>query len=164
MFDIDYLMSIVNNKRKLDIKKLFSSKTKLFVGLHNLKRDSIEYPEIHNFSTDGYSQILKAAMSPAYFRPGAVKINDIRYKDLPYRNSTHKNHFQQAAKNGATDILVIFNYHRQQGKVFSGEVPENVFCIAPKAEWHLSRFETRPQKLRQQYELMKNYTRSIFLL
>src|SRR3989344_7090399 len=65
MFDIDFLMSIVNNKRKLDIKKLFSSKTKLFVGLHNLKRDSIEYPEIHNFSIDGYSQILKAAMSPA---------------------------------------------------------------------------------------------------
>lgn len=163
MFDSEYLVDFLTEKI-LNVEQLFASSTKLYVGLHNLDSNKIEYPEIRDFDINDYPGLLEASFSAAYFRPGTVRINGIRYKDLPYRNSTHRNHFKQAFESGATDILVIFNYHRQQGKVFSDGVPENVFCIAPRADWHLSRFETTPARLREQYEIMKNYARSIFLI
>lgn len=160
MFDSQYLLDIFGTKGKLDTARLYSNKTKLYTGLYNLNRRKAEYLEIHDLPND-YFRLLEASVAAYFFRPGSVEINGMRYKDLPYRNHYHQNHFAQATKNEVTDVLVVFNYLRQRGKVFPGSTPENVFDISPRSQWHLSRFDTRPEKLKEQYQLMKDYAKQI---
>lgn len=161
MFDADYLVSLFRNKRPLNHQGLIETKTDLFLAANNLDKNEIEYLEIHDFSLDDYFKLLQISTSPDYFTPGAIKLNNSRYKDVPFRNHVHQAHFQKAIDSGASDILLIFNYARQHRRAVSEPLPPNAFCVVPKPEWNLSRFETQAEKLKEQYSLMKDYMEEI---
>ncbi|MBI4049288.1 MAG: hypothetical protein HY395_00520 [Candidatus Doudnabacteria bacterium] len=161
VFDTDYLLQVFRDKFPVDLSLLRQSNTRLFLAAHNLSSKKIEYLNLRDYLDKDHYKLLEISATPDYFSPGTISLNGSQYKDVPFRNFTHKNHFAQAGNSAATDILVVFNYARQRKKVFSEATPDNTFVLAPDPKWHLSRFETRIEKLKEQHRLMKDYARQI---
>ncbi len=148
LVNIDHMIDVMRNKKKLDVDKIHASRTKLYAGLYDADKQQPEYLEIHDTKSHQYFDLIKAATSIHYLNPGTVTIDKKRYMDLPFHNDKyHAHHVQQAINSGATDILVVYNYH---GQIKHGHpLPDNVYEITPPEEWRLSRFETRPSHLKE---------------
>lgn len=160
MIDIKYMISIVKRVKVLDIDKLFKSKTKLFVGLYNLKKKTPDYIDAIKAGKKNYYKLLSAATSIPYFSPGHITLNRTKYKDYPYFDDHYIDLIFKAMDDGATDILVIYNYYNQIH--LNAKFPKHVLEIVPDKNWKLSQLETDQAKLRAACQQMGDYIKSIF--
>lgn len=160
ILDTDYLIDLMKNKKKLDVKKMLNNPTKLYAGLFDPKKNQVEYLEIHDYAEEEYFDLLRASISVPYLCPGDAHVRGVLYEDMPFKQTYHLNHLQKAMDSGATDILVFYNYYDQ--RKFEGKLPSHVYEIRPPVEWQLSRFETRPEILKNAALQMGKYTKQIF--
>jgi predicted patatin/cPLA2 family phospholipase len=158
--DIDYIIDVVRNKKKLNLENIWNAKTKFFVRLQNLQTKQPEYLEIHSYKPEQYFDIFKAAVSIPYLQPGAIKISGVAYKDGDFTDRDSVQHLDYVLKTDATDIVVIYNRfeHRQNNLPPHDRILE----ICPEPEWPLSRFETRPERLKFAWVQMGNLVKQTF--
>lgn len=163
--NIAYLISVMKTTKKLDINKVHANKTKLFIKLLNGKTKTLEHVEIHSFPKKEYLNLMYAATAVQYLHPGFVKVRNELYKDPPaFNNGVAQSHMKGAFSSGATDIVIIYNnvsqYKGAHGIVFPTDI--NILEIIPKAEWKLSRFETRSNVLKEAAYMMGAMTKELF--
>jgi hypothetical protein len=156
--DIDFLITVMRERKYLDVDKIFASNTRLYVELLNIQKRKAEYIEVHGQPHMPYLEVMRAATSVPFLHPGKVKIHGIRYMETPLRKPSF--HIEQAIADGCTDVLVVTNYPKQLPNNFEGS--DNVFSIQPDASWKLSRLERRPVPLRQACVQMGTLVNHVF--
>jgi predicted patatin/cPLA2 family phospholipase len=160
IMNIDYAIDIIKSVRPLSVSNLFANPTKLYVGLFDPEIDHTEYLEIHNFDELDYFELLKASVSVPYLCPGEVRVRGKLYEDMPFKKYYHLHHVENALASGATDVLVIYNYHDQ--RKFKKKLPKHVYEIRPDRSWELSRFETNETPLKEAARQMGAYVKKLF--
>ena len=151
--DMDYVLRIVRTVKKLNVPKILSQKTRLWVRLYDLGSRKHKFLEVHRVNLDGYFSLLKAAISVAYLVPGAITIGSRKYKDSDFRPADHIKFLREVLSRPGTDFLVVYNDFSQYEYVHSRmknfqRNGKTILEIYPKQEWKLSRFETDPAKLK----------------
>ncbi|MCR4279741.1 MAG: hypothetical protein NUV78_03330 [Candidatus Zambryskibacteria bacterium] len=146
--DIEKLMSVMKSDKKLDLETLFNSHSNLYAALWDIKGKRIEYIELKKFSRDQFQKLLQASMSIPFFYPGSVEIDGRKYKDALLLWGAQKDIYYKHAiyplSQGATDVLVVNNYHDQ---LKTHGLPNNIYVINPPAGLKISKFETDKDKL-----------------
>lgn len=158
--DIDQVIHAMKDIKRIDIEKIWESKTKLFIRLLNSKNHKMEYLEIHSFSPDIYFTLLRAAIYIQYIVPGSVKINGMPYMDTPPTPKNSIEHDRHALQSDATDILIIYNHQNQPKKEI--QESDRICIITPDPVWNLSRFETRTDILKEAAIQMGTLVKKIF--
>lgn len=158
--DIDHVIGAMKEIKPLNIGKIYQSKTKLYVGLFNAKKKSPDMVETHKLKPKLYFKLMKAALSIPYLNPGAVTVGYKKYKDYPFDDIDYINVILRAIDEGATDLLVIYNYYSQIS--LQKKFPKHVLEISPRKNWELSHFETNPAKLIKACKQMGNYIKRVF--
>jgi predicted patatin/cPLA2 family phospholipase len=105
LIDMDYLMEIEKNKRKLDIKKISKSKINFYIRVFNIKKMQEEY-------LSGKTDILKklnasAAIIPFY--PKYVNINGKSYADGQVLSRIIDSSLDKVLSKTNKKIIFIFN-------------------------------------------------------
>ena len=157
--NVEYLMSVFKESKRIRVEKILEGKTKVFVQLRNVDTGKIEYLEIHNFSVQGFFKLLEASISIPYLHPGSVKINGGRYMDAVGFLKDSSRHVRRAIDSGATDILVIYNRADQRTHDFDGE---SIFEIVPPTGWKMSRFEKNSEVLKNEAQKMGELVKESF--
>ncbi|MEK7631834.1 MAG: hypothetical protein AAB445_03135 [Patescibacteria group bacterium] len=143
--DIDFLITVMQERKHLPIEKILKSQTKLFVTLQNVQKHKAEFLEVHREPHEQYLELMRAATSIPYLHPGAVRIHGVPYMDIPMRQPVQ--HLEQAVADGCTDVLVIKNYREQLPQKIHES--DQVYVVQPDASWKLSRLEHQPTRLKQ---------------
>lgn len=155
--DIDYLMHVMKYVKRLRYDSIFDQKTKLFVGLKNIRTKHIEFIDIATVPKIHYLKLIEASVSLPYLHPGSVTINGSQYEDVGNANINIE---KVALSTNPSDVLVIYNLDEQK-KDF--QYPsEKVFEIMPQKEWQLNRFERDPDKLKASAQYVGRYVRTLF--
>jgi hypothetical protein len=119
--------------------------------LINAKRRAPEYLEIHDFNSEGYFDLVRAAASLPFVGHGEMILHGIPYHDILH-NSNLPEIMRHVLATDATDILVLYNYPWQKKfvdrKVNITKEGTRVMEICLERE-PMSRFETRSGKLRR---------------
>ncbi len=108
--DINYLFSIIKNKKILDIKKLKKQKIPLYVKLLNLDTGKIKYLDAREGNT---LKILKAAVSIIPYWFFSEKIDRHQYADGNIKEIIGLNYLLKKYPNHK--IVVVLNFIREKG-------------------------------------------------
>ncbi len=111
--DMNYLLRLMKKDYRLDINKIFSSSTDLFVRFRNIEKSKLEYFRVQDFSYEEFWKITAAAISLPFFSPGHVDFNGGKYMDTILFNDNLLMHLEKAVNSDATDILVLYNHQGQ---------------------------------------------------
>jgi len=146
LVDVGYVVRVIKEVKKLDVKTLLTSKTKLFAKLLNVKTKKHEYINIEDFDEQTYFSILKAATSIPYLNPGSVKIGDNYYMDSDLSHKELVEHLNYVLNSNATDILVVYSHYGQFKTIRKAGIQgsEKFYEIIPDKNEKLSRFCTDP--------------------
>lgn len=161
MVDTDFIIDVIMNKKKLDIDKIFETKTKLYTAMYNVGKKKVEYVDVLRSGPKKYLEFMRAAVSIPYLHPGSVKIGKRKYKDYPVATTKLLQDFvNYVVESDATDIFVIYNNAGQVKipAVFSDRVYE---VVVPR-DRPLSHFETNRDKLKEEWYWMYDHVRSLF--
>jgi len=108
-FNIDYLMNVVKNKKKLDVRSVLENPSKLIIAATDIKSGQPEYFSDFN-KIDLFEAIRASCALPMYYdKP--VTINGKQYLDggiltpLPIR---------KAIEDGCTDIIVLMTSSKKR--------------------------------------------------
>lgn len=164
--DVDYVLKVMKDIKKLPYDKLSNNPTKLYARLFNLISRSTEYKLINGLPAEEIESVMHAAISLPYLDPGSVDIQNIQYKDA---NSAEKElEFRALAeeiqKSDSTDILIIYNYPEQYEYMRNAGIfdSENLYQIVPYSENKISRVSNDPKKLIKAAEEMGTLVNGIF--
>ena len=153
--DIDYVIDVVKNKKKINTENIWNSKTKLYLRLINSKKDKPNYIEIHNFKPEQFFDIAKAAISMPFLHPKPEKLGHKYFRDGELHWDAALGEINYPLASDATDILIIYNRTDQKmmnlylSEIFNVEQRDRIYEICPDENWNLSRFETNPNKLKE---------------
>lgn len=111
--DMDYLLHLMQEDYRLNIDKIFSNPSDLFVRFRNIEKSKLEYFRVQDFSPEEFWKIMAAAISLPFFSPGHVDFNGGKYMDTILFNDNLLMHLQKAIDSDATDILVLYNHQGQ---------------------------------------------------
>lgn len=163
IMDIDYVINITKKSRRLDVKKILDSKTKLFVNLYKVKGKQSKTFEVHEFTEDEYFKLMRAAISVQYFNPGSIEVKNELYMDHPLTYHHHYQLIEHAISGNSTDILVIYCYNQQKSFVGAGnKLPDYCFEILPPKEWQLPRYSINSKKIYDGCLQMGEFVKNIF--
>lgn len=163
--DLDYLISVIENKKPLNTRKILENPTKLFLMLINVKTKEPEYLEAHSVSADKYIDLMRAASSLPFIGWGVTEIGGEKYRDILADDNIPKL-LEHVLESDATDILILYNYPWQKKyvneKLDLNKEGERVCEIELWNNENMSRFETDPTKLSEAAEFAKNKILEIF--
>jgi predicted patatin/cPLA2 family phospholipase len=152
------VVEAMKKSKSINISKLFTSPTQLFVGLRNLSNKQFEYFDVKNLGKDSYYQVLKACISMPFFSRGSISIGNYKYKD--FNKVDFPKHIDHILKQNVTDLLVIYN-NRRQNKI-PGLFSDKIFEVIPPREWKPSRFKSTSRDLSREFKQMRKLTSNIF--
>lgn len=140
------VVETIRNVKPLDVEKVISHKTNIFVRLLNIKTRKAEYINLKEYckNCDSYFDLLKSSISfIEIFNP--FKLIRVKYLDgaLPSRKHI-KDHLDYAISQGHTDILVIYPNKEYIQNLNSNNICEIVLPL------NMSRFETRAAILKKE--------------
>ncbi len=155
--DIDFLISIMQHEKPLNIPHILDSRTKIWVRLYEIQSGTSEYLEIHDYPKE-YWSLMRASMSIPYFCPGTTHIGDKQYKDGGFYDRDELEHYAHTLNQPCTDLVIIYNSFEQYQRVTRNRqsVPPHVLEIYPGSNLHLSRFSKDSEELKANALHMKN--------
>lgn len=163
--NINYFIDVARRVKPLNIRSILAHPTKLYVRIDR-KDKGIEYIEVHKVPDNEYLSLMEAAVSLPFLHPGTTEIgkNHYHYKDPDFFEDQSSALIQDVLDSDSTDIIIIYNNLGQQRSVRKALAlpPERVLEIAPKPEWHLSRFETNTKKLKEAATQMGRLVKQVF--
>lgn len=149
--DIDYLMSVVREKKPMRTDAILRNPAKLFLMLTNARREAPEYLEVHDFQPDEYLDLVRAASSLPFIGHGNTVLHGIPYHDI-LRKKNIPELMSHVLAGGATDILILYNYPWQKEyvteKIDMAREGTRIMEICLERT-PMSRFETRSDKLKK---------------
>lgn len=157
--DVGYLIRMMKEKKPLDLERIFSRHTKLYVRVVNLQNHAFEYLEVHSAGRKNFWPLVHAAVSVPILHRLPSKIGNYEYIDTNI-NGYLPEHTRYALSHDATDVLVIYNASIQRRVNLASD--PRVFEIYPPSKSGLSRFERNPKVLRKAAAEMKQITKSRF--
>jgi predicted patatin/cPLA2 family phospholipase len=164
--DVDYVLDILKENKKLSYKKISTHHTDLYARLFNLVTKSTEYKKVNGLKAEEIERVMHAAISLPYLDPGSVDIQNIKYMDADAakKKQEFKAIKEEMENSDATDILVIYNYYDQFEYMRDAGLTDSdrIYQIVPYAEEKLSRVSNDPNKLRKASREMKEMVLSIF--
>lgn len=158
--DIDFLITVFQNKKVLPLNTIFQSKTEIHNRFVNFTKKEIEYLEVHCAGEENFWKFMKAATSASFVSPGKVEIAGSKYKDLGVFGNHWEEHIKFALSHNLTDILVIYCYNGQSKKA-RAQSPI-LHQIIPPEDWGMRRFETRAEELKKMCQDMGRLVKSHF--
>lgn len=102
--DVDYVMDIIKNKKRLDIEKIFSQPIPLYVKLFNLGTYKIEYV---NARKENFLDVLKAGISAFPYVHHVSVVDGSRYIDGAFMDIIGIKYLLDKHPN--TRIIVVLN-------------------------------------------------------
>jgi predicted patatin/cPLA2 family phospholipase len=147
--DIDYLMSVARIKRPLRTDAILQNQTELFLMLTNTKWEAPEYLEVHDFNSEEYFDLVRAASSLPFIGHGNTILHGVPYHDI-LRKKNIPELMRHVLASDATDILILYNYPWQKEYVNKkiGMAREGTRIMEICLERvPMSRFETNSDKL-----------------
>lgn len=161
--NIDYFIDVARRVKPLNIRSILAHPTKLYVRIDRKDR-GIEYIEVHKVPDNEYLSLMEATVSLPFLHPGTTKIGENHYKDPEFFDDQLSVLIQDVLDSDATEIIIIYNNLEQQRGVRKALVlpPQRVLEIAPRTEWHLSRFETNTKKLKEAALQMGQLIKQVF--
>lgn len=162
--DIDFLVDVMSNKKKLYFDRVLQSKTNVFVQLLNTDNNKVEYLEIHKVKHEEFMPLLKAAISVPYLFPGSTQVGESHYTDPDLSDKTFLEQIRKVYESDSTDILIIYNTIEQYNIVKKADLKtdKRVYSIFPDPSWKLSRICTDGEKLKSSAQQMGDLVKNCF--
>ncbi len=165
LIDSDYLISVLQKQKNVNVSNILDQSTKLYLRLNNLTKNLDEYLEVHNFKEIDYVKLFKAAASAPFFAPGYVKIGTEKFKDPIARDSQTIEHVTHVLKTAATDILIVYNEFEQYEcakTILNSFDSKRIYNIFPAKSSIWDRVESNPKKLKDSALEMGKLTKMAF--
>ena len=158
----NWAIESVRDRKPLDCKKLWDSKTDLVLRLSDYSdadRKRI-YTHLKDYPVTEYFNLLYAAIaSPIFTR--CTKIHFRKLCDGHITNKDVVDHINHALNSDCTDLLIIYNQEVQK-ELTSLSDSERHFEISPTGFSGIGVFETRSEALKKAHQAMKNQVLQIF--